>query len=520
LPKASSDKPIEFAGRASPADELIRRLSGRYFLVLLAVAALVIADQAIVQPLLVRMNCYAPAINLAGRQRMLSQRLTKAALALEVASDNTSRERYRSELRMTLTQWSSAHAALRRGDEQLGLLKLDSPQFNAAWNDLEPHSQAMQSAGNQLAEAPADSTSPESVRTVAVIVDHEAAYLPVMERIVSLLEHDADRQVVRLRAVALSIAATIFALLVGLGWYVVRPATGVIRAQFDRLGSQVASRTHQLAIANESLTHEMIERQEAESKNRALAAQLAHAARISTMGQFTAALAHEINQPLAAIANDAATCELELQDRDPATHDKLLGHVEHIKQAALRAGQIVRRIRNFVRPNVRMPAVEADLNALVQEVVALVRFEAQRDGIAIVLDLTARNANVLVDPIQIQQVLVNLLQNAFQALRECPRDQRRIEIQARLADGTVLVRVHDFGPGLSLDPDLLFMPFTTTKPDGLGIGLSICRSIIEGHHGQIWMDRLAAQGTTICFSLPQIPEQHARSSQPLDSVCR
>src|SRR5215471_21239469 len=99
--------------RAVSADKTIRRLSLRYFFVLGAVAVLVVADQVIVQPLLVRMNSYAPAINLAGRQRMLSQRLTKAALALEVCSDETSRERYREELRTTLAQWSSAHDALR-----------------------------------------------------------------------------------------------------------------------------------------------------------------------------------------------------------------------------------------------------------------------------------------------------------------------------------------------------------------------------------------------------------------------
>jgi len=480
----------------------------------------VVIDQAIVQPLLVQINCYAPAINLAGRQRMLSQRLTKSALALGVSNDETTRQRYQSELRTTLAEWSSAHAALRHGDNEPGLPKLDSPRFHEAWNELEPHFQAMLSAGQQFAGTTTGAALADSAKTVSMIVEHEAAYLPIMERIVALLQEDADRQVARLRIVALSIAATIVALLLGVGWFVVRPATGLIRAQVDRLESQVASRTHQLAIANDSLRHEMTERQGAELKNRALATQLAHAARVSTMGQFTAGLAHESNQPLAAIANDAATCELELQDRDCANREKLVGHVKHIKEAALRAGQIVRRISNFVRPNLQSPAVKADLNSLVGEVVELVRFEAERDGIEIVLDLTARDANVAVDPIQIQQVLVNLLQNAFQALRECPRERRRIQIQARVADGIILIRVRDFGPGLSLDPDLLFRPFTTTKPDGLGIGLSICRSIIEAHHGQIWADRAGAQGTTICFSLPHISQPHAANSQQFDRVCR
>src|SRR5262249_8204482 len=133
------------------ADRLIRRLSGRYFLVMLAVAALVIADQAIVQPLLARMNSYAPAINLAGRQRMLRQQLTKAALAPQGASGEASRERYREELRTTLAQWSAAQSALREGDSQLDLPKLDSSQFNAAWIELEPHFAAMVAAASELA---------------------------------------------------------------------------------------------------------------------------------------------------------------------------------------------------------------------------------------------------------------------------------------------------------------------------------------------------------------------------------
>ena len=489
-------------------------------MVLLAVAVLVVADQAIVQPLLVHMNSYAPAINLAGRQRMLSQRLAKSALALEVSADEASRERYREELRTTLAQWSAAHSALRRGDSQLGLPKLDSAQFNNAWTELEPHFAAMFTAGIELAEMKENSASRDTAHTVSIIVDHEAAFLPVMERIVLLLQKDADQQVARLRVVAISIAATIIALLLGLGWHVVRPANRAIRGQVDRLESQVASRTRQLSLANDSLRHEIFERQEAESKNRTLAAQLAHAARISTMGQFTAALAHEINQPLATIANDAATCELELARSAAMPRESIRAHVVHIRQAALRAGQIVRRIRNFVRPTLEVPAVQSDLNALVQEVVELVRFEAQQDEVEVTLELTSQEAVVLADPIQIQQVLVNLLQNAFQALRGCPRDQRRIHIQTRVADGTILVRVHDSGPGLSLDPDLLFTPFTSTKPEGLGIGLSICRSIVGAHRGQIWADRAIVHGTTICFSLPQIPEQNVGSAQQLDSVCR
>lgn len=190
------------------SENLIRRLSHRYFLVLAAVAALITIDQAIVQPLLIRMNSYAPAINLAGRQRMLSQRLTKSALALQAASDEASHQHYRDELRMTLEQWSSAHSALRHGDPRVGLPKLDSPEFNRAWSELEPYFEVMLTAGTALVGQTPDSTPviisnatsavthPATMtKTVATLLDSEAVYLSIMERVVSLVEREADRQV-------------------------------------------------------------------------------------------------------------------------------------------------------------------------------------------------------------------------------------------------------------------------------------------------------------------------------------
>jgi two-component system sensor kinase FixL len=164
--------------------------------------------------------------------------------------------------------------------------------------------------------------------------------------------------------------------------------------------------------------------------------------------------------------------------------------------------------------------VESELNSLVEEVVELCRFEAQRDEIQITLRLTKDKTIVLADPIQIQQVLVNLLQNAIQALRGSPRDKRRIDIHTKVVEAAVLVSVNDSGPGLQLDPDLLFMPFTTNKPDGLGIGLSICRSIVEAHHGRIWADDAVACGMKIYVSLPRITQRNASRSEELDCVCR
>jgi two-component system, LuxR family, sensor kinase FixL len=523
---------------ADATDRVIRRLSARYFLVLIVVAALIVVDQAIIQPLLVQMNSYPPTINLAGRQRMLSQKLTKAALAMQAAGDDAQRQRYQIELQATLAQWSAANSALRQGDSATGLPKLASPEFNSAWADLQPHFEAMLAAGNTLIEPLASSQKAIDTATavppsdtaakapakwtnaVSTIVDHETFYLSSMEKIVALLEHDADRQVALLRGIAIGIASLLIALLLILGWQVVRPATRIIRGQVDRMEFQIADRTSRLALANNSLRHEILQRQEAEIKNRALADQLAHAARVSTMGQFTAALTHEINQPLATIANYAETCVLDLAETAPNHSEKLRWQIEHIKQAAIRAAQIVRGIRNFVQPNRNAPLVDADLNVLVAEVVELCRLEAQRNEVQIALQLSAHPIGVLVNPIQIQQVLVNLFQNAIQAMNSCPASQRRLCITTNLADNNAIVSMRDSGPGIEIDADSLFAPFQTTKANGLGIGLSICRTIVESHQGQIWVDATDDSGTTVCFSLPLVPQLHASHSQLADCVCR
>jgi two-component system, LuxR family, sensor kinase FixL len=517
------------------ADKLIRRLTARYFFVLVAVATLVVVDQAVIQPLLVRMNSYAPAINLAGRQRMLSQRLTKAALALQLSNDTSQHQRYQTELRLTLTQWADAQAALRGICSSTGTTNLDSLEYNRVWAVLQPHFEEMLAAGKILAgESPEpfssnNSTSQNnpsgegpsaSIAAVSTIVDHEAIYLSSMEQIVGLFQKDADRQVALLRAIALSIAGAIIGLLLVLGWYVLRPATREIHGQVERLESRVVIRTQQLALSNNSLRREIQERQAAETKNRTMAAQLSHAARVSTIGHIAAALAHEINQPLATIVNYAETCELNLDRTAPLPDSKVRQQIEHIKQTALRAGKIVRRIRNFVRPNQSSSPIEADLNELVVEVVEFCRLEAEQTAAHIKLVLSTEKLLVFIDPIQIQQVLVNLLQNAFHAISSCPPAQRRIEIVTSSSDTHAILSVRDFGLGILLANDSLFVPFSTTKEDGLGIGLSICRTIVEGHHGRIWVETSDASGTLICLSLPTLLDHDASQARIADSICR
>jgi two-component system sensor kinase FixL len=509
------------------ADGVVRRLAIRYFIVLFAVAALIVIDQSIIQPWLVRLGSYAPVINVAGRQRMLSQRLAKAALALEIADDATARRLRSGELRETLSQWSSAHAALRKGDPNLGIERIHSPDIDTQWKLLQPNFDVMCAAAQTIigqpdADAGKEHLNDQSAAAVAAIVEHEAPFLASMDRIVKLMEGEAAAAVARLRICALSISAAVVLLILGLGWFVVRPATRTIRKQVDDLETRVALRTRELSAALDELRHEVSERELAESKTQRLAAQLAHAERVTTMGHLTAGLAHELNQPLAAIANYAEACDVELlSTRDTDIRAGVLRkHVDKVKQASLRAGQIVRRMRNFVRPNAAS-LTDVEANLLVTEIVELLRSEIDRAGVEVTLDLSARGARVRADSIQIQQVLVNLVQNALQAMGACPPGNRRLTLHTSTTVDTVQFDAIDSGPGFSpADSQVVFAPFQTGKPDGLGIGLAICRSIVEQHEGTIWIGSSVGQGATISFALPLVTQHDARRHDQSDCVCR
>jgi signal transduction histidine kinase len=500
--------------------------------VLCAVALLVAADQAVIQPLLVRMNNYAPVINLAGRQRMLSQKLVKAALVMQGATDERRHDHYRTELSEALRQWSSAHARLQGTTTDRGIRPIESSVISDQWSQLEPHFAAMQQAAERLSESSLTSSRESASHDVATLIDHEAPFLAAMDRTVALMEQEASDALSRLRLWALAIAVTIVSLVGGLGWLVIHPATQAIRGQVDQLESQVKRRTAELRETLASLRQEVAERQNIECRNRTLAAQLAHADRVESIGHLAAGLAHELNQPLGAIANYADVCGLKLATPlDEPSRGRLQEHLEQIRRAALRAGMIVRRIRNFLRPDASTTAI-VDLVALAQEVVDFCAPEAARTEVDLQFAAPTRQpVLVKVDAIQIQQVLVNLIQNGIEALSACPIGQRRLVLKiaapndaiygGTVHSDTVQVDVVDTGPGLTDDdPERLFAPFHTTKREGLGVGLSLCRAIIEQHQGTIWAQSLPTQGTQFSFTLP-LAEQHVpQQPQHADCLCR
>jgi two-component system sensor kinase FixL len=242
-------------------------------------------------------------------------------------------------------------------------------------------------------------------------------------------------------------------------------------------------------------------RHAAERRVQELTTELVHISRLSEMGQLASSLAHELNQPLTAVANYSEAARQTLDNAGIAVPPRVTEFLEKAAAQAERAGQIMRRLRGFVEKGTVERSTEI-LSRVVEEASALATTGARVDGIHVILDLATQMPTIEIDKVQIQQVVVNLVRNAIEVLRESP--MRILKIQtAPAGDGYQEVIIADTGPGISADiAEQLFRPFVTTKKDGMGIGLSISRSIVEGHGGKLWFEPNPDGGTIFRFTLP------------------
>ena len=240
----------------------------------------------------------------------------------------------------------------------------------------------------------------------------------------------------------------------------------------------------------------------AEEAVQAAQAELAHVARMTTLGELTAWIAHEVNQPLAGIVTNGTACLQWLGQKNPAL-DEARSSVEDMISDAQRAGDVILEIRALSRKTAPKRA-PLDINDLIQGVVRLVTREAQAHGASVRLDLAPALPAVVGDRVQLQQVVINLVINAIQAMASVTARPRELSIRSRQNEaGHVLIEVADSGHGIgSTNLDQLFKAFFTTKPAGMGMGLSICRSIIEAHGGNVWATDNTPSGAVFHFTLP------------------
>lgn len=245
---------------------------------------------------------------------------------------------------------------------------------------------------------------------------------------------------------------------------------------------------------------EITDRKQAEDIARHQQRKLEQTARLLTVGEMASTLAHEINQPLSAITNYQMGCVHRIRSGQWDAQE-LAATLEKASAQAERAGKVVQRVRDFLR-NREANRSPADVNEMIQEACRLVEDEAEKAGIAIEQSLAANLPPVLADRIMVEQVLLNLLRNGMEAMYET-RERRLMLSSFATHDGRVEIAVQDVGHGIppSVESEL-FAPFFTTKTQGMGMGLNICRSIIEMHDGRLWFTRDAAVGTTFRFTLP------------------
>ncbi|WP_114856927.1 sensor histidine kinase [Azospirillum brasilense] len=250
---------------------------------------------------------------------------------------------------------------------------------------------------------------------------------------------------------------------------------------------------------------DITERKRAEELARQQQERLQQTARLITMGEMASTLAHELNQPLSAIASYCTGCLNRLQ-AGSIRPDELATALEKLSGQARRAGQIIRRIHDFVRksePNV----APCCLSEMLEDCVALMEADARQQGVKLVLEVGRGLPAVMADRILLQQVVMNLMRNGIEAMAATRRDRRRLSVTVQAMDGSVLTRIQDRGCGISPEnAEKLFSPFFTTKTEGMGMGLNICRSIIEHHQGRLWFEPAPEGGTVFLFSLPVLSE--------------
>ncbi|ABD89578.1 sensor protein FixL [Rhodopseudomonas palustris] len=246
---------------------------------------------------------------------------------------------------------------------------------------------------------------------------------------------------------------------------------------------------------------DLTEYQQTQARLHELQSELVHVSRLSAMGEMASALAHELNQPLSAISNYMKGSRRLLSGSNDPNRPKIEAAMDRAAEQALRAGQIIRRLRDFVSRGESEKRVES-LAKLIEEAGALGLTGAREQGVLLRFNLDRQSDMVLVDRVQIQQVLVNLFRNAVEAMAHS--DKRELVVaNNRVADHMIEVAVSDTGSGFHDDvKSNLFQTFFTTKETGMGVGLSISRSIIEAHGGRMWAETNSAGGATFRFTLP------------------
>ena len=275
-----------------------------------------------------------------------------------------------------------------------------------------------------------------------------------------------------------------------------------LREARDELGLRVAERTADLQKSNSELRKSIQQHEEVQQALMKTQAELARLARILTMGELTASIAHEVNQPLTAVVNSGNAC-LEWLRAQPPNLSEARQAAETVVQSGTRAGAVMSRIRALFQQ--RAPSKDwFDINQAIYELAVLLRQEATNHRITIRLELSPDLPLIRGDRVQLQQVVLNLMMNGIDAMRDIREHSKEILVVSRKENSSgIRIVVEDCGVGISPETaEKIFEPFFTTKPEGIGMGLSISRSIVESHEGRLWATPRPGGGAIFQFTIP------------------
>jgi C4-dicarboxylate-specific signal transduction histidine kinase len=275
-----------------------------------------------------------------------------------------------------------------------------------------------------------------------------------------------------------------------------------LRQARDQLEVRVAERTAELKNANDALVRQMAEQRRTEETLQATRAELARAARITTIGELTASIAHEVNQPLAAVVANVDACVAWLSREKPDLAEARFA-AERATQGATRASEVIARIRSLITKATPEKS-RVQINRVIEQTAALAERQAANNHVAIKLELAPELPIVFGDSIQLQQVILNLVVNGIEAMTSATDRPKMLTLRTEPeSKGQIRVSVRDSGVGLNEEVmGRLFEPFFTTRAKGMGMGLSISRSIIEAHGGRLWAESNGSGGASFQFTLP------------------
>jgi C4-dicarboxylate-specific signal transduction histidine kinase len=282
-----------------------------------------------------------------------------------------------------------------------------------------------------------------------------------------------------------------------------KQAEEALRRSRDELEGRVEERTVELKNANDALLHQMAEQRRTEEALQVTRTELARVVRITTIGELAASIAHEVNQPLAAVVANADACVAWLA-RDNPDLTEARAAAERTTQGATRASEVIGRIRSLINKTAPERA-RVEINEIIGEVVALADRQALKNEVSVETDLAPDLSPIFGDRIQLQQVILNLMLNGIEAMAGVSDRSRRLVIRSQMQDADqVRVSVGDSGVGVTAEiMGRLFEPFFTTRSQGIGMGLPISRSIIEAHGGRLWAESTVNQGSVFQFTLPR-----------------